>query len=116
MPAVEATKKQKVKGKAWWWQCNSVVLVAIFASQVLCKLQCKLCKVLLSPSNPPDVCKSHLRSGPNSMPKLGDILPETSILLLSRGHMPNFCTSRSPLINAIFGRGPAQAQTAAASV
>eukprot|EP00983_Pelagomonas_calceolata_P067247 1149413-Pelagomonas_calceolata.AAC.7 len=56
-----ATKKQKQKGKAWWWQCVSVVLVAISATQVLCKLQCKLCKALLSPSNPPDVCKSHLR-------------------------------------------------------
>ena len=35
----EATKKQKQTGKAWWWQCVSV---AISATQVLCKLQCKL--------------------------------------------------------------------------
>ncbi|KAF5826352.1 hypothetical protein DUNSADRAFT_3459 [Dunaliella salina] len=57
----EATKKQKEAGKAWWWQCVSVVLVAVSTTQVLCKLQCKFCKQLLSPSNPPDVCKSHLK-------------------------------------------------------
>eukprot|EP00983_Pelagomonas_calceolata_P075845 1153181-Pelagomonas_calceolata.AAC.2 len=57
MPAnavLKATKKQKEKGKAWWWQCYSVILEAITATQVLCKLQCKLCKVPLSSSNPPD--------------------------------------------------------------
>eukprot|EP00983_Pelagomonas_calceolata_P040074 1137446-Pelagomonas_calceolata.AAC.18 len=58
---VRATKKQTEKGKAWLWQCDSVVLMAISATQVLCELQCKLCIVLLSPSNSPDVCESHLQ-------------------------------------------------------
>eukprot|EP00983_Pelagomonas_calceolata_P120232 1160685-Pelagomonas_calceolata.AAC.1 len=31
-------------------------------------------------------------------------------------HVPDACTSRSPLVNAIFEGDPAQAQTAAASV
>jgi len=32
------------------------------ADTILCKLQCKLCKQLLSPSNPPDACQTHLKS------------------------------------------------------
>jgi len=59
----ESVKKQKANGKSWWWQCMSVVLVTESdADPILCKLQCKLCKQLLSPSNPPDACKTHLKS------------------------------------------------------
>jgi len=41
----------------------SVVLVTESdADPILCKLQCKLGKQLLSPSNSPDACKTHLKS------------------------------------------------------
>jgi len=41
----------------------SVVLVTESdADPILCKLQCKLCKQLLSPSNSPDARKTHLKS------------------------------------------------------
>jgi len=62
--AVFATvKNQKEKGKSWWWDCMSVVLATESdADPILCKLQCKLCKQLLSPSNPPTTCKTHLKS------------------------------------------------------
>jgi len=54
---------QKANGKSWWWQCMSVVLVTKSdADPILCKLQCKLCKQLLSPSNSPDACKTYLKS------------------------------------------------------
>ena len=57
-----ATKQQKEKGKSWWWQCVSVVLVAASASApILCKLRCKLCKQFLSPSNPSNTCLQHLK-------------------------------------------------------
>ena len=53
----------KEKGKTWWWQCVRVVLVSLKGnSEVICQLQCKCCDTFLSPSNPSNACKTHLKS------------------------------------------------------
>ena len=53
----------KEKGKTWWWQCVRVVLMPLKGnSEVICQLQCKHCDTLLSPSNPSNACKTHLKS------------------------------------------------------
>jgi hypothetical protein len=56
-------KDCKEKGKNWWWQCVSVVLVSLKGnSEVICQLQCKCCDTFLSPSNPSNARKTHLKS------------------------------------------------------
>ncbi len=41
---------------------SAVLVTESDADPIVCKLQCKLCKQLLSPSNSPDACKPHLKS------------------------------------------------------
>jgi hypothetical protein len=53
----------KEKGKTLWWQCVRVVLVFLKGnSEVIYQLQYKCCDTILSPSNPSNACKTHLKS------------------------------------------------------